>query len=109
MIPARSAPVTALPQVGRMRCDRDMTHHDGNPDEHHHDAAADAAQAADGAHGNPEPAGEAAPDGQFDSQDMPTTDGEPAADDDSAAAAGAESQEEGDAAMRAAEEATKND
>lgn len=88
MIPARGADVTALPRIDAMRCDRDMTHHDGNPDEHHPDAAAD---------------------GQLDDQKMPTTDGEPAAGDNPAADAGAESQEEGDAAMRAAEEATKND
>ncbi|MEV7632239.1 hypothetical protein AB0N64_07515 [Microbacterium sp. NPDC089318] len=86
-----------------------MTHHNGNSDENHHDAAADAAQAADGAHGDPQTADEALPDGQFDDQKMPTTDGEPAAGDNPAASAGAESQEEGDAAMRAAEEATKND
>lgn len=109
MIPARGANVTALPRIDAMRCDREMTHHDGNPDEQHHDAAADAAQAADGAHGNPPPAGDAAADGQLDDQKMPTTDGEPAAGDNPAADAGAESPEEGDAAMRAAEEATTND
>jgi len=76
-----------------------MTHHDGNPDDLHDDAAADSPQTAD----------EALPDGQFDSQNMPTTDGEPASGDDPPANAGAESPEEGDAAMRAAEEATKND
>lgn len=80
-----------------------MTHHDADH-EHHHDAAADA-----GAQGDPQTADEALPDGQMQDQKMPTADGEPASGDDPAADAGAESQEEGDAAMRAAEEATKND
>jgi len=84
-----------------------MTHHNGNPDDLHDDAAADSP--TDGAHGDPQPADEALPDGQFDSQNMPTTDGEPASGDNPAASAGAESPEEGDAAMQAAEEATKND
>lgn len=86
-----------------------MTHHNGNPDDLHDDAAADSSPDAGRAHGDPQTAGEALPDGQFDSQNMPTTDGEPASDADPAASGGAESPEEGDAAMRAAEEATKND
>lgn len=86
-----------------------MTHHDGNPDDLHDDAAADSPQDAGGGNGDSRTAGAAVPDGQFDSQNMPTTDGEPASGDDPAASAGAESPEEGDAAMRAAEEATKND
>ncbi|SJN16724.1 hypothetical protein FM104_01060 [Microbacterium esteraromaticum] len=61
-------------------------------------------------------ANDALPDGQFQDQQMPTTDGEPADPDpqpeptgeNSAADAGAESQDEGRAAMKAAEEATKN-
>lgn len=93
MIRAAGAHVTGLPGREFAGCNGSMTHHDGNPDEHHHDATAD----------------EALPDGQFDDQKMPTTDGEPADGDDPAADAGAESPEEGDAAMRAAEEATKND
>lgn len=108
MILAQASNVTALPACAQAECNKRMTHHNGNPDDHH-DAAADAGQAADGAHGDSQTAAEALPDGQFDDQKMPTTDGEPAAGDDPAASAGAESQEEGDAAMRAAEEATKND
>ena len=103
MILAESLVVTALPAGAGARCNGGMTHHDGNHDEHH-DAAADAGQSD-----SPQTADEALPDGQFDDQKMPTTDGEPASGDDPAADAGAESQEEGDAAMRAAEEATKND
>jgi len=80
-----------------------MSHHDTNSHAHH-DAAADA-KADDQQHTD-----EASrPDGQFDGQRMPTTDGEPADDGDPAASAGAESQEEGEAAMAQAEEATKND
>lgn len=109
MVLAAGLVVTALPKHAQAECNDGMTHHDGDHDEHHHDAAADAAQAAGGAHGDPQTADEALPDGQFDDQKMPTTDGEPADDHDPAASAGAESQEEGDAAMRAAEEATKND
>lgn len=86
-----------------------MTHDNRNPDDLHDDAAADSAEVQNGSHGDPQPADEALPDGQFDSQNMPTTDGEPASGDDPAASAGAESPEEGDAAMRAAEEATKKD
>ncbi|WP_313357197.1 hypothetical protein [Microbacterium sp.] len=86
-----------------------MTHHDGNPDDLHDDAAADSPQDGGAGNGDSQTPGAAVPDGQFDSQNMPTTDGEPASGDDSAASAGAESPEEGDAAMRAAEEATKND
>lgn len=63
-------------------------------------------EVSDGSKQDPPTAEEAAPDGQFDDQRMPTTDGEPA-DDNSAASAGAESPEEGDAAMDAAEEATE--
>lgn len=94
MILAARLVVTALPVAARAECNGGMTHHDRDH-EHHHDA--------------PHTADEALPDGQFDDQRMPTTDGEPAADRDPAADAGAESQEEGDAAMRAAEEATKKD
>lgn len=103
MILAAGLAVTALPLRPRAQCNGRMTHHNGNH-EAHHDAAADAG-ANDPAH----TADEALPDGQFDDQKMPTTDGEPASNDDPAADAGAESQEEGDAAMRAAEDATKND
>ncbi|MBM7465525.1 hypothetical protein [Microbacterium esteraromaticum] len=103
MILVARVAVTPLPLGRDPECNGRMTHHNGNPDEHH-DAAADAGQ-NDAA----QTADEALPDGQFDSQQMPTTDGEPASNDDPAADAGAESQEEGDAAMRAAEEATKND
>lgn len=102
MILAARLVVTPLPLVRGTGCNGRMTHHNGNPDEHQ-DAAADAGENA------AQTADEALPDGQFDSQQMPTTDGEPASNDDPAADAGAESQEEGDAAMRAAEEATKND
>lgn len=108
MIPATASIVTTLPARPATRCNPRMTHHNGNHEEHH-DAAADAREAVDGASGDPQTADEALPDGQFDGQKMPTTDGEPAADEDPAASAGAESQEEGDAAMRAAEEATRND
>lgn len=109
MIPREVCAVTALPRSPRSADTRDMTHHNGNPDDLHDDAAADSAQVQNGSHGDPQPADEALPDGQFDSQNMPTTDGEPASGDNPAASAGAESPEEGDAAMRAAEEATKND
>lgn len=73
----------------------------------HRDASADI-HAVHRASQNPPPASEAAPDGQFDDQRMPTTDGEPASEN-SAASAGAESQEEGEAAMDAAEEAREDD
>lgn len=91
-----------------------MTHHEehhGNRQEEHVDATADVQQAKAAQHDDhdsPATANEATPDGQFDDQKMPTTDGEPTADDDPAASAGAESAEEGEAAMRAAEEATEN-
>lgn len=71
---------------------------------------------AQSAGSDPQPANEALPDGQFQDQQMPTTDGEPADPDpqpqptgeNSAADAGAESQDEGRAAMKAAEDAMKN-
>ncbi|MEJ1086744.1 hypothetical protein WDU99_00255 [Microbacterium sp. Mu-80] len=75
----------------------------------HHDASADIHAVHRASQQDPPPASEAAPDGQFNDQRMPTTDGEPADDQDSAASAGAESQEEGEAAMDAAEEATEDD
>ena len=86
-----------------MGCARNMT------TDKHHDASADMDEVSRGGASkqDPQPANEALPDGQFDDQRMPTTDGEPAADD-AAASAGAESQEEGDEAMDAAQEATEN-
>lgn len=80
----------------------------------HRDASADMDEVADSSKQDPPPANEALPDGQFDDQEMPTTDGEPASDENSAAGensaadAGAESQEEGEAAMETAEEATED-
>lgn len=105
MIPASGPGVTPLPRIASMRWDLGMTNNDSTG---HHDAAADAKQAASGSQGNPEPANEDTPDGQFDDQQMPTTDGEPASGEDPATSGGSESQEEGDAAMKAAEDATRN-
>lgn len=59
--------VTTLSRIGAVRCTVRMTR-----DDEHDDTRRDEPQA------DPQPASEALPDGQFQDQEMPTTDGEPA-------------------------------
>lgn len=68
MILATVIDVTSLPDIARIGCTRRMTGND-EYDEKDHDGRSQA---------DPQPASEALPDGQFQDQEMPTTDGEPA-------------------------------
>lgn len=68
MIPAAATGVTALPQIRPVRHRHGMT----NNDERRSSPRDDRSEP------DPQSASEALPDGQFQDQEMPTTDGEPA-------------------------------
>lgn len=69
MILATTTDVTSLPEIASLVCTGRMTGYDEKDP---------AASGEGGSQADPQPANEALPDGQFQDQEMPTTDGEPA-------------------------------